>query len=53
MSRIVADTKNDEPLNVPLVPEAVEIFKERNPQAQGFIFASESATGYLSPPKER
>ncbi len=49
----VPDTKNGDPLNVPLVPEAVEIFKERKPQPQGFIFASEAASGYMSPPKER
>ncbi|MDP1527674.1 MAG: tyrosine-type recombinase/integrase [Rhodocyclaceae bacterium] len=49
----VPDTKNGDPLNVPLVPEAVAILQERNPQAQGFIFAGESATGHISPPKER
>ena len=49
----VPDTKNGDPLNVPLVPEAVEILKERNPQAQGFIFVGESASGHISPPKER
>ena len=49
----VPDTKNGDPLNVPLVPEAVEILKERKPQPQGFIFAGKSATGHISPPKER
>ncbi|MCX7162567.1 MAG: site-specific integrase [Rhodocyclales bacterium] len=49
----VPDTKNGDPLNVPLVPEAVAILKERKPQPQGFIFAGESVTGYISPPKER
>ena len=49
----VPDTKNGDPLNVPLVSEAVAILKERNPQPQGFIFAGESATGHISPPKER
>ena len=49
----VPDTKNGDPLNVPLVPEAVAILQERNPQPQGFIFAGESATGHISPPKER
>jgi len=27
----VPDTKNGDPLNVPLVPEAVAIFRERKP----------------------
>ncbi|MDP2794656.1 MAG: site-specific integrase [Sulfurisoma sp.] len=49
----VPDTKNGDPLNVPLVPEAVAILQERNPQPQGFIFPGESATGHISPPKER
>jgi integrase len=49
----VPDTKNGDPLNVPLVPEAVAILQERNPQPQGFIFAGESVTGHISPPKER
>ncbi|MBS3936875.1 MAG: tyrosine-type recombinase/integrase [Sulfuritalea sp.] len=49
----VPDTKNGEPLNVPLVPEAVAILKERKQQSQGFIFAGESVTGHISPPKER
>ncbi len=49
----VPDTKNGDPLNVPLVPEAAAILKERKPQSQGFIFAGESVTGHISPPKER
>ena len=49
----VPDTKNGDPLNVPLVPEAVEILKERNPQPQGFIFPAESASGHMTPPKKR
>ncbi len=47
------DTKNGEPLNVPLVSEAVEILKERTPKPQGFIFPAASATGHMTPPKER
>lgn len=47
------DTKNGDPLNVHLVPEAIEILMERNPQAKGFIFPSESACGHMTPPKER
>jgi len=47
----VPDTKNGDPLNVPVVPEAVEILKERKPQ--DFIFVGESVTGHISPPKER
>ncbi len=47
------DTKNGEPLNVPLVPEAMEILRERRPRPQGFIFPADSATGHLTPPKGR
>jgi integrase len=46
-------TKNDEPLVVALVPEAVEILKARAPQANGFVFAAPSKTGYVTPPKKR
>jgi integrase len=49
----VPDTKNGDPLNVPLVSEAVAILQERNSQPQGFIFPGESASGHISPPKER
>lgn len=49
----VPDTKNGEPLNIALVPEAEEILKERKPQAEGFIFPAASASGHLTPPKER
>lgn len=49
----IPDTKNGDPINVPLVPEAVEILKERVPQARGYIFPAESASGHITPPKAR
>ncbi|MFA6313682.1 MAG: site-specific integrase [Sterolibacterium sp.] len=49
----IPDTKNGDPLNVPLVVEAVEILNERDPQATGFIFPAVSKTGHLTPPKKR
>lgn len=38
---------------VALVPEAVEVLRERNPQEAGYVFAAPSATGHLTPPKKR
>lgn len=49
----IPDTKNGEPLTLPLVPEAVEIFQARKPKREGFVFPAESATGHLTPPKKR
>lgn len=49
----VPDTKNGEPLNIALVPEAEEILKERKPQEAGFIFPAVSASGHMTPPKKR
>ena len=49
----IPDTKNGEPLLLPLVPEAVEIFEARKPKDKGFVFPAESATGHLTPPKKR
>lgn len=49
----IPDSKNGEPVLVALVPEAVEIFKARDPQKSGFVFPAESKTGYLTPPKKR
>lgn len=49
----IPDTKNGDPLNVPLVAEAMEILKARNPQPMGFIFPADSATGHITAPKKR
>lgn len=49
----VPDTKNGEPLNIALVPEAEEILRERKPQEAGFIFPAVSASGHMTPPKKR
>ncbi len=49
----IPQTKNDDPQVVALVPEAVEILRERDPQDNGYVFPAHSATGYLTPPKKR
>ncbi|MDP2025869.1 site-specific integrase [Sulfuriferula sp.] len=49
----IPDTKNGEPVVVALVPEALEILQSRDPQKSGFVFPTESKTGYLSPPAKR
>lgn len=49
----IPDTKNNEPLMLPLMPEALAIFETRKPQKTGFVFPAESKTGYITPPKKR
>lgn len=49
----IPDTKNDEPQLVALVPEAVEILRERNPQHDGFVFPAVSKSGHMTAPKRR
>jgi integrase len=50
----IPDTKNGEPLVVALVPEAVEVLaRRRAASANTYVFAAESATGYMTPPKGR
>ncbi len=49
----IPDTKNGDPLTVPLVPEAVEILNARGPQATGWVFPAESKVGHMTPPKKR
>jgi integrase len=49
----IPDTKSNEPQLVALVPEAVEILRERKPQDAGYVFPAPSATGYATPPKKR
>jgi integrase len=49
----IPTTKNDEPLTLPLVPEAVEILQARKPKAEGYVFPADSKTGYMTPPKKR
>lgn len=49
----IGRTKNDEPVFVALVPEAVEILRKREPQEEGFVFPAESASSHMTPPKKR
>ncbi len=49
----IPQTKNDDPQVVALVPEAVEILRERKPQDAGYVFPALSKTGYATPPKKR
>jgi integrase len=49
----IPDTKNDEPLVVALVPEAVAILNERHPQETGYVFPALSKSGHMTPPKQR
>ena len=49
----IPETKNDEPLTLPLMPEAVKILRERKPKGDGFVFPAESATGHLTAPKKK
>ncbi|MBK8306164.1 MAG: site-specific integrase [Gammaproteobacteria bacterium] len=49
----IPDPKGGEPLLLPLVPEAVEIFEARKPRREGFVFPADSATGHITPPKQR
>lgn len=49
----IPNTKNDEPQVVALVPEAVEVLREREPKETGCVFPAPSATGYMTPPKKR
>lgn len=49
----IPDTKNDEPQIVALVPEAVEVLREREPKETGYVFPAPSATGFMTPPKKR
>lgn len=48
-----ADSKNGEPMIIPLGAEAVQIFEARNPQKTGFVFPAASASGHIAPPKKR
>jgi integrase len=49
----IPETKNDEPQVVALVPEAIEVLRERKPQRDGYVFSAPSKTGYMTPPKKR
>lgn len=49
----IGRTKNDEPLYVALVPEAVEILRKRNPRDTGYVIPAPSKTGHMTPPKKR
>ena len=48
-----SDSKNDDPMIIPLGDEALQILEARNPQKTGFVFPATSATGHISPPKKR
>ncbi|MGA7949770.1 MAG: site-specific integrase [Thiobacillaceae bacterium] len=47
------DSKNGEPMTIPLGAEVVQIFEARNPKKSGFVFPAMSATGHMTPPKKR
>ena len=49
----IPQTKNDDPQVVALVPEAVELLRERKPQDEGYVFPAPSKAGYMTPPKKR
>ncbi len=49
----IPDTKNDEPLVVPLVPEAVEVLRARTPQRSGWVFPADSASGHTESVQKR
>lgn len=49
----IPESKNDEPVTLPLMPEAVELLRGREPQPEGFVFPAESASGHLTPPKKK
>lgn len=49
----IPETKNDEPVTLPLVDEAIQVLRARSPRRNGYVFPAKSATGYMSPPKKR
>ncbi len=49
----IPQTKNDDPQVVALVPEAVEILRERKPKDSGYVFPAASKAGHITPPKKR
>ncbi|MFP5418626.1 MAG: tyrosine-type recombinase/integrase [Gammaproteobacteria bacterium] len=54
----IPDTKNGEPLDVPLVPEAVAILKARKPaeddaDASPYVLPAVRGSGPMAPPKKR
>lgn len=48
-------SKNEEAMNIPLSPEAIQILDMRKEEVGDslFVFPAESATGYMTPPKKR
>lgn len=47
------DTKNGEPLTVPLMPEAVQVLRNRKPDKQAeFVFPGRGKSGHLQDPKK-
>lgn len=49
----IPDSKNGDPMVLPLVPEVVEVLQAREPQRSGWVFPADSASGHLTPPKKR
>jgi len=49
----IAETKNDDPQVVALVPEAVEVLRARGAKGAGYVFPAASKSGYLTAPKKR
>lgn len=48
----IPQTKNDEPVIVPLIKEAVEILKARFNENNEYVFSSDSKSGHLIDPKK-
>jgi integrase len=49
----IAQTKNDDPQVVALVPEAVEVLLARGAKGAGYVFPATSKSGHLTAPKKR
>lgn len=49
----IPDTKNGEPLQVPLIPEALQILDARGRREAGYVFPAASASGHMTAPKKR
>lgn len=49
----IPETKNGEPVTIPLMPAAAKVLAERAPKPAGWVFPAESKTGHLTPPKKR
>ncbi len=49
----IPETKNGEPVTIPLVPQAIDILKARKQHSKGvWVFEGEGETGHLTDPKK-